>query len=257
MNEQTPTILCVDDDPEILAILKEYFTSQGFNVVTATNGVEAMFQVQRCEPKAIIIDLFMPRLGGLGALDRIRRLLPEIVVILISGIPGVLEMVAEAGVSVAGVFAKPLDLGALRETLARAGVRAPKQPGKVSAPGRRRIIVVDDEPEIRDLLVEYLRDKGFEALGVGDGQEALQRIPEFGPHIVLLDIAMPRITGVEVLKRIKALPQQMAVIMVSGIEDVETARQTLALGAADYVTKPVDFQYLDSVLEVHTFMDQI
>ncbi len=68
---------------------------------------------------------------------------------------------------------------------------------------------------------------------------------------------MPRMTAVEVLKRIKALPQQMAVIMVSGIEDAETARQTLALGAADYVTKPVDFQYLDSVLEVHTFMEQI
>ena len=45
--------------------------------------------------------------------------------------------------------------------------------------------------------------------------------------------------------------------MVSGVEDTETARQTLALGAADYVTKPVDFQYLDSVLQVHLFMSQI
>ncbi len=152
MDDRTPTLLCVDDDPEILAILKEYFTSQGFHVVTATNGVEAMFQVQRCLPKAVIIDLFMPRLGGLGAFDRIRRLLPEIVIILISGIPGALEMVAEAGVSVAGVFEKPLDTGVMLETLARAGVHAPKQPGKVSAPGRRRIIVVDDEPEILDLL---------------------------------------------------------------------------------------------------------
>ena len=68
---------------------------------------------------------------------------------------------------------------------------------------------------------------------------------------------MPRMTGVEALKRIKALPQQAAVIMVSAIEDQDTARQTLALGAADYITKPVDFQYLDSVLEVHLFMSEI
>ena len=266
MDERVPTILCVDDDPEILDVLKEYFTSQGFRVVTAVNGVEAMFQVQRCLPQAVLLDLFMPRLGGLGALDRIKRMVPGIVVILISGNPGALEMVTEAGVGVAGAFAKPLDLVAILGALAQAGVLPPKQAparppeaaaAKPSPSGRRRILIVDDEPEIRELLVEYLQDKGFEALGARGGQEALGRIPEFRPHVVLLDIAMPRMTGVEALKRIKALPHQTVVIMVSGIEDQETARQTLALGAADYVTKPVDFQYLDSVLEVHLFLDQI
>ena len=66
MDDRVPTILCVDDEPEILEVLKEYLTAQGFHVVTATNGVEAMFQTQRCLPKAVILDLFMPRLGGLG-----------------------------------------------------------------------------------------------------------------------------------------------------------------------------------------------
>jgi len=94
-------------------------------------------------------------------------------------------------------------------------------------------------------------------LQAGGGEEAIRRIPEFRPHVVLLDIMMPGLSGVETLRRIKALPQETAVIMVSGIEDVETARQTLVLGAADYVTKPVDFQYLDSVLQVHLFMTQI
>ncbi len=115
----------------------------------------------------------------------------------------------------------------------------------------------DDEPEVREVLVEYLQGKGFEARGVGGGEEALRQIPDFRPHIVLLDIAMPRVTGVEVLKRIKALPQQIAVIMVSGIEDLGTAKETLALGAVDYVTKPVDFLYLNTVLETHLFMTQI
>ena len=265
MDDRTPTILCVDDDPEILDILKEYFTRQGFHVVTATNGVEAMFQVQRCLPRAIILDLFMPRLGGLGALDRIRRLVPEIVPILISGNPGALEMVTEAGISVAGAFEKPVDLVGILGALVQAGVLPPtKAPATVEAPaakagpsGRRRILVVDDESEIRAVLVEYLRGKGFEAFGAGDGQEALGRISEFRPQVVLLDVMMPGLSGVETLRRIKTLHLETAVIMVSGIEDAETARQTLALGAADYVTKPVDFQYLDSVLQVHLFMSQI
>ncbi len=265
MEQPTTTILCVDDEPEILEILTEYLTRQGYLVVTATNGVEAMFQVQRSLPQAIILDLFMPRLGGLGALDRIRRLLPEIVPILVSGNPGALAMVTEAGINVAGAFEKPLDLVGILGALAQAGVLPPrKAPAAAQAPaakpapsGRRRVLVVDDEPELRAMMAEYLQGKGFEVLQAGGGEEAIRRIPEFRPHVVLLDIMMPGLSGVETLRRIKALPQETAVIMVSGIEDVETARQTLVLGAADYVTKPVDFQYLDSVLQVHLFMTQI
>ncbi len=265
MSEPIPTILCVDDDPEVLEVLREYFTGAGFHVVTATNGVEAMFQVQRCLPKAVILDLFMPRLGGLGALDRIRRMDPGTVIILISGVPNALEMVTEAGVEVAGTFTKPVSLDQLLGTLVRAGVTplkpstqtAAKQPPPKARTARKRILVVDDEPEIRQMLAEYLQGKGFEVLEADGGREALQRISEFGPHIVLLDIAMPGMTGVETLRRIKAMSPETPVVMVSGIDDVETAKQTLAIGAADYIPKPVNFPYLDTVLETHFFMTQI
>lgn len=261
-----PTILCVDDDAEILEILKEFFTREGFHVVTASNGVEALFQVQRCLPQAMIIDLFMPRLGGLGALDRIRRLDPEIVIVLISGMPAALEIVTEAGVGVAGVLTKPLNLDELLGMLVRAGVtpakpapgaKVEKGPREERRPGRRRILVVDDEADIREVVGEYLRGKGIEVQEAADGHAALERIAEFHPDVVLLDIAMPRMTGVETLRRIKALPYETSVVMVSGIEDLETARQTLALGASDYVAKPIDFPYLDSVLEAHLFMGEI
>ena len=266
MERPMPTILCVDDDPEVLELLKEYLTGQGFRVVTATNGVEAMFQVQRSLPPAIILDLFMPRLGGLGALHHIRRMVPEIVVLLISGHSRALEMVTEEGISVAGVFEKPLDLPAILGALTQAGVLPQKKtptaaagaPVATAGPsGRRRVLVVDDEPELRALLAEYLQGKGFEVVQAGGGEEALRRLPEFRPQVVLLDIMMPGLSGVETLRRIKTLLPETAVIMVSAIEDQETARQTLVLGAADYVAKPVDFQYLDSVLQVHLFMSQI
>ena len=266
MDDAGPTILCVDDDAEILEVLKEFLTRQGFHVVTASNGVEAMFQVQRCLPKVVILDLFMPRLGGLGALDRIRRLDPGIAIVLMSGVPAALEIVTEAGVEVAGVLTKPLNLDELLGTLVRAGVtpakpspgaRAPKAPREERRPGRRRILVVDDEADILEMLAEYLEGKGFEVQKATDGHAALARMAEFRPHVVLLDITMPRMTGVETLRRIKALPYETLVVMVSGIEDVETARQTLALGACDYVAKPIDFPYLDTVLETHLFLIEI
>jgi len=183
-------------------------------------------------------------------------------VVIISGVENAVEMVKEAGLSVAGALAKPFDLAQLLGTLVHAGIVPPKMaPGTPARPAGerpapRRVLVVDDEPEFCEVLVEYLRGKGFEAVGVAGGEEALLRVPEFRPQMVLLDINMWGLSGVETLKRIKALPQETCVVMVSGQEDVGMALRTLALGAADYVTKPVDFAYLDSVLEAHFLMGQ-
>lgn len=260
MAEQVPTVLCVDDDPAVLEVLAESLAAEGFNVITATNGVEAFLQVWRRRPRAVVLDLFMPRLGGLDALDSIRRLDAGIVIILISGVEGVLEMIREAGVRVAGVFPKPVNLAQLTQGLARAGVIAVRKPAAAPEerpPSRRRVLVVDDEPEARDVLREYFKKKGFDTLAVASGEEGLAEMPNFRPDVVLLDIAMPRMTGVEALERIKALPQETCVVMVSGKGDEETARRTLALGAADYIRKPVDFAYLDSVLEIHFLMSQV
>lgn len=260
MDEHVLTILVVDDDPEVLRTLEEYLTGHGYRVVTATNGVEAFLQVWRQRPRAVILDLFMPRLGGLGALDRIRRMDASIVVVIISGVENAVEMVKEAGLSVAGALAKPFDLAQLLGTLVQAGIGPPRiAPGTPARPAGerpapRRVLVVDDEREFCEVLVEYLQGKGFEAVGVAGGEETLHRIPEFRPQVVLLDINMPGLSGVETLKRIKALPQETCVVMVSGHEDVAMARRTLALGAADYIAKPVDFAYLDAVLEAHTLM---
>jgi CheY-like chemotaxis protein len=264
MNDSIPSILCVDDDIDVLELLKEYFTEQGFVVLTATNGVEAFLQVKRWQPKAVILDLFMPRLGGIGALGRIKALNPDVVVILVSGMGNALELVTEAGLSVAGAFTKPLNLVQLSDTLARSGVVAPAalvaaagDPAQVKRPVRARVLVVDDELEFRKVLAEYLEDRGFDVIEAQDGEEALLRVPDFHPHIVLMDVMMAGMGGVEALKRIKTAAPETCVIMVTAVEDIDSARGALALGASDYVTKPFSFQYLDSVLEVHMLMDHI
>ncbi len=173
-----------------------------------------------------------------------------------------LELVTEAGLSVAGAFVKPLDLEKLSETLAKAGVIAPATFAGGTAseqrrPIRGRVLVVDDEVEFRSVLAEHLHDKGFEVLESKDGEDALAVLPEFEPHIVLLDVMMNGMGGIEALRRIKSKAPQSCVIMVTAVEDLDLARGALAVGAADYVTKPFTFQYLDLVLEVHLLMEHI
>jgi CheY-like chemotaxis protein len=256
------SILCVDDDPEVLDLLKEFFTLQGFVVFTAANGVEAFLQVKQWMPRAVVMDLFMPRLGGIGALARIKTLNPGIAVILMSGMGNALDLVTEAGLTVDGLITKPLDLTKLSDTLARVGVMAPAalatgHGSHRSRPIRARVLVVDDELEMRKMLSEHLREKGYEVLEAVDGEEALARMPEYRPNIVLLDLMMAGIGGMETLRRVKAMAPETCVIMVTAIEEIETAQTALGRGASDYVTKPFSLQYLDSVLEVHLLMDHI
>jgi DNA-binding response OmpR family regulator len=251
-----PSILCADDDPEVLEQLKEHFTLQGFIVLTAQNGVEACLQVKRWAPSAVILDLFIPRLGGIGALARIRAIEPGLPVILTSDTGDPLDMVAEAGLSVAGSFAKPLDLDAVSKALKRAGVAAPAElvaeetPRRAGA-ARPRILVVDDELEFREVVAEYLAGKDFQVREASSGEEAVKQVIEYEPHIVLLDLMMAGIGGLEALREIKALSPRTSVIMVTAVQDLDAARGALARGAVDYVTKPFPFRYLDAVLEVH------
>jgi DNA-binding response OmpR family regulator len=107
-----------------------------------------------------------------------------------------------------------------------------------------KLLLVDDEKPVLDVLVEYFTTQGHEIETAGDGPSALAAFARVHPDLVLLDIRMPGMDGVEVLKRIRALAST-PVIMVTANEDVALARLTLRLGAFDYVSKPFDFTYLD------------
>ena len=138
MAESFPSILCVDDDAEVLEALKEYFTHKGFIVLTASNGVEACLQVKRWGPRAVILDLLIPRLGGLGVLGRIHAIDPALPVIMTADTSEALATVADAGLSVAGAFAKPLDLDGIARALARAGVVPLEEPAPARDPAHPR-----------------------------------------------------------------------------------------------------------------------
>src|SRR6266851_5580417 len=259
MNTQLPRILCVDDDPAILELLTDFFTLQGFDVLTATNGVEAFLQVKQWKPQAVVMDLFMPQLGGLGALGRMKALQPNTAVILISGVDTALDLVAEAGLTVTAALTKPLNLLQLLEALELAGVPTPAALAASSVTNqkpspRARVLVTDDEVEMRKILAEHCRGRGYDVLEAADGEEALARVPEYRPHIVLLDLLMAGIGGMETLRRIKVISPDSRVIVVTAIEQLESAQQALQLGASDYVTKPFSFQELDTVLESHMQM---
>jgi CheY-like chemotaxis protein len=95
------------------------------------------------------------------------------------------------------------------------------------------------------VLCEYFESQGFGVEAAPDGEAALAALGRLRPDLVLLDVRMPGIDGVEVLRRIRRADPDVPVIMVTANEDVALAKEMLKLGAFDYVAKPFDFSYLD------------
>jgi signal transduction histidine kinase/DNA-binding response OmpR family regulator len=112
-------------------------------------------------------------------------------------------------------------------------------PWQAEKPRGKRILVVDDEANIRRFLRHLLEQEGYDVREAHSGQEALDMVPVFRPDLVTLDIRLPDMDGFEVLGRIKGLPgaEQVRVVILSIVEDRERGYQ---LGAVDYLTKPVD-----------------
>jgi len=111
-----------------------------------------------------------------------------------------------------------------------------------------RVLVVDDDSHTRDILDRFLSERGLEVESANDGEEALRFIESYEPDIVLLDIRMPRMDGIECLARIVEDDLECGVIMISGEADVDVARETLQSGAADFIFKPFDLNYLETSL---------
>jgi DNA-binding response OmpR family regulator len=115
----------------------------------------------------------------------------------------------------------------------------------MSGSGLGRILIVDDEQTVRDVLSEYFTEQGYAVGTAESGREALKVLESFRPDLVLLDVRMPGIDGVETLRRLREVAPAVSVIMVTANEDVALARDTLKIGALDYVSKPFDFAYLE------------
>ncbi len=112
-----------------------------------------------------------------------------------------------------------------------------------------KALVVDDEDTIRTALMRFLRNRGFTVDGAGNGQEALNEIAKGGYSLMLCDVRMPGMTGVEVVPQAIERDPDLAIIMLTAVNDAGTAREVLSHGAIDYLMKPVELTDLETAVQ--------
>lgn len=154
---------------------------------------------------------------------------------------------------------KGLSLDVLVGALDRA-VRQPFQAPSAPPPAQKRpvestegdsILVVDDEAMVSGLLSEYLTMRGYRVRTSQNGAEALASVVQHGPRLVILDLYMPGMNGVEVLRELRNRRNYAgAVIVLSASQDEKLLQETLALGSVDVMSKPVDLERLLLAIQV-------
>ena len=107
-----------------------------------------------------------------------------------------------------------------------------------------KLLVADDEQKICTLLESFFVERGFDVRLAHDGKSALECIRQERPHLIFLDLHMPGLDGLDVLKEAREIDETMKVIIITAVEDAETIRKAKSLGAADYVIKPFSLEYL-------------
>ena len=115
----------------------------------------------------------------------------------------------------------------------------------------RRILLVDDEPSIQKMLSHALEREGFQVHTVGDGEAALEAVGTYEPHLIILDIMLPKMDGTEVCRRIR-MHSEVPILMLTAKDDEIDRVVGLELGADDYVTKP--FAVRELVARVRAIM---
>ncbi|MBT4400154.1 MAG: response regulator [Bacteroidetes bacterium] len=117
-----------------------------------------------------------------------------------------------------------------------------------------KILVVDDEIKACELLKRFLEMKGYDVITANSGKDAIEKTKSEKPDAMLLDIRMPGMEGTEVLKRIREFDKDVGIIMVTAVKEEQIGKEALKAGADEYITKPIDFNYLETTLLVDLVM---
>jgi len=112
-----------------------------------------------------------------------------------------------------------------------------------------RILVVDDEQSVIDLLSVILEEDGYDCVTVATGEDALKRLSMDNIDVALVDLRLPGISGMDVLREIASTYPGVASIVVTGVEDVRTAVAAMKIGAVDYITKPLELERVHDSIE--------
>lgn len=258
------TILLVGAQPAYSEPLRATLAASHHEVIKVRTVEEAVRQIESHRPAVVLLDLDLPGTSGTEALSQLRSRAVHLPILALAGEASVEVENQARDLGAADFLRKGLKVNlivdALHRVLKHNDGPAPKPAaGPTSAPppadkASATILVVDDEPANCQLAQIFLSRKGYRVEIAPTGEEALAAIQQHPPDLVLLDLNMPGMNGVEVLRRLSApsfpVKPPPGVILVTASVDEPLLEECLALGASEIVLKPLDLKQLELAITV-------
>lgn len=229
-NSGRPTIIVVDDNPIMREVLRDILESEGYAILEASSGAEALQLARLVQAVLMTLDVMMPGLDGFDVLQVLRRdpLTHNLPVLCISA-----SSEHALGLTLGGVgfLLKPFSPVELIDQVRR-----------LVAPPHRCVLIVDDDDHVRPTLARLLKRAGFRVTDAPNGRAALDLVQRDPPDLILLDIRMSGMDGYELLRRLKRDPghRHIPVVVLTAVEpDGSIQRSAADLGVALYLEKPI------------------
>jgi len=232
--EKTFQVLIVDDNVNFCMNCIDIFESQGYWAAAVYDGFQAIEAVENHDFDLVIMDIKMPIMNGVETFRRLKKISPKLPVILISAyaVEDLISSALQEGAF--ATFHKPLNFEKIFET-----IEETKKNGAM-------IMIVDDDKVLCENLSEILRGRGYRVKFSNNGQSALQMCRESFFEIILLDMKLPALNGLETYLKIRSLRPDVVVILITGYmnEMAEDINHALKNSAYICLEKPLDIEKL-------------
>ena len=234
-------VLIVDSDRQAALDYGGYLGQFGYEVEHALDGEEGLEKVKKNKPDIIISEIELPKLDGISLLEALKKdgKTRDIPVLFLTKVEDIEKRADAARLGVTVYFVKS---NTSKEVLVNwikelAGTVGVAQGGKDKE--RVNILLVEDDPLMLNMYQKVFNYEGFKIEIAKDGEEGLEKAKSQRPNLILLDIMMPRLDGLDLLKKLKADSNltNIPVVMLTNLSGVKYAKESLSLGAKEFLVK--------------------
>jgi DNA-binding response OmpR family regulator len=228
-------VVVAEDDDDIRTLVCAILGNAGMRALSAPDGAAALELARLQHPDLVIADVGLPGMDGFELCRELRALPDAPVVVFLSAHAAPSKQTDGLEAGGADYVVKPFDAA---ELLVR--LRAALEASRAQEPTGPVALVADDDEDVRDLVAFCLEREGYEVLRAADGFEALELALAGRPDIAILDVTMPRLSGLEVASQLRLLPRthDLPILFLSARATDDDVTRGLVSGGDDYVRKP-------------------
>lgn len=247
-----PKILIIEDEQAVCDMLRRLLTRHGYEVFTSRDGREGIRVFADVHPDVTLVDLVMPGLSGMAVITELRSMNPRCSIIVLTAAGSEATETELRNLGIREFIRKGVSLNvvssAVDKTISTVSHAEDSENEKEAGRESTSVLVVDDEPLITDMVSKFLTRRGYTVLSASNGREALERVVEKRPDVIVLDLYLPDLNGIDVMQELRRNRYPGRIVILTAGQEEDLLQQALQLDAIDIVTKPVDLERLELVV---------